>query len=223
MAILLGGLTLAATRSETVQRFFRDIKIELNGTEIIPKDVTGKVVEPFIIDGTTYLPVRTVGEALGLYVGWEEENNKVILSKEPIQEPTVTPTQTPTVKPTKTPVQKVDENDVDISKKREERVNELISKTILGTEGERYDTDDYTLIEIKVDGMPHGGYSRHWYYVRNDGSYEDLGVNGYKGANYPYNDAVYSNVALDIESGMVKCSSGDEELIFDLKTGTYAK
>ena len=78
-ALLMGGLTFASNRSETVQRYFRDIKIKLNGSEVIPKDATGKTVEPFIIDGTTYLPVRAVGEAMGLDVDWNGDTNTVLL------------------------------------------------------------------------------------------------------------------------------------------------
>ena len=79
IALLMGSLTLAGNYSENVQRFYRDIKIKLNGSEITPKDATGKVVEPFIIDGTTYLPVRAVGEALGLVVDWNERTSTVLL------------------------------------------------------------------------------------------------------------------------------------------------
>jgi Copper amine oxidase N-terminal domain. len=59
---------------------FRDIKITLNSTAIIPKDTDGNVVEPFIIEGTTYLPVRAVSSALGLDVKWDESTSTVILT-----------------------------------------------------------------------------------------------------------------------------------------------
>ena len=36
--------------------------------------------EPFIYDGTTYLPVRAVGEAVGKTVGWDGKTNTVTLS-----------------------------------------------------------------------------------------------------------------------------------------------
>ena len=77
----------------------------------------------------------------------------VILSDEPINVPTITPTQTPTVKPAETPVQ----SDVEISKTREERINELITDTIGGHVNERYDTDEYTL--LKIDVRPPSGRS----------------------------------------------------------------
>ncbi len=80
MAVLMGGLTFAANRSETIQRTFRDIKIKLNGSEVIPKDANGNIVEPFLINGTTYLPVRAVGEAMGLNVDWDGETSTVKLT-----------------------------------------------------------------------------------------------------------------------------------------------
>ncbi len=79
MAVLMGGLTFAANRSETIQRTFRDIKIKLNGSEVIPKDANGNIVEPFLINGTTYLPVRAVGEAMGLNVDWDGETSTILL------------------------------------------------------------------------------------------------------------------------------------------------
>ena len=48
---------------------------------IEPKDVNGNVVEPFIIDGTTYLPVRAICNALGLKVNWNSETNTVELTE----------------------------------------------------------------------------------------------------------------------------------------------
>ena len=66
--------------SENVQRIYRDIQIKVNGSQITPKDANGNVVEPFIIDGTTYLPVRAIGDALGLEVGWNGETNTVSLN-----------------------------------------------------------------------------------------------------------------------------------------------
>ncbi|MDR2356241.1 MAG: copper amine oxidase N-terminal domain-containing protein, partial [Clostridiales Family XIII bacterium] len=50
---------------------YSDIAIYVNDTEIAPKDAGGNAVEPFIADGTTYLPVRAVAEALGLTVLWD--------------------------------------------------------------------------------------------------------------------------------------------------------
>jgi hypothetical protein len=48
---------------------------------IQPKDANGKVVEPFISDGTTYLPVRAVCQALGKDIIWDGDTNSVYIGK----------------------------------------------------------------------------------------------------------------------------------------------
>ena len=57
------------------------VSVVINGTPIIPTDVNGNRVDPLLIDGTTYLPVRAVASALGLDVGWDEETYTVSLSQ----------------------------------------------------------------------------------------------------------------------------------------------
>ncbi len=64
---------------------YNNIKITLDG-----KDITPTNSEPFIIDGSTYLPVRAVSEALGLDVQWDGATNTVVLSSTPKQEVTET-------------------------------------------------------------------------------------------------------------------------------------
>ena len=59
---------------------YMDLKIKLNGEIITPKDVTGKIVEPFAIEGTTYLPIRAIAGALGLNVGWDGATKTVVLN-----------------------------------------------------------------------------------------------------------------------------------------------
>jgi hypothetical protein len=69
----------AKSGSEEAILHFRNILLEVNGEIITPTDVVGTVVEPFIIDGTTYLPVRAVAGALGFEVDWDDPTNTVIL------------------------------------------------------------------------------------------------------------------------------------------------
>lgn len=76
----LCATALAATRVVTAELHYNDIKITLDGQEIVPTDVAGNSVEPFIINGTTYLPVRGVASALGLDVQWDQATNTVILA-----------------------------------------------------------------------------------------------------------------------------------------------
>lgn len=76
-------LVLASSGLITKQLSYDNIKIELDGKEIVPKDANGNYVEPFTIDGTTYLPVRAVSGALGLNVDWDDKTNTVLLSTQP--------------------------------------------------------------------------------------------------------------------------------------------
>lgn len=73
LALIL-SLGIPALAVELTQRqaelYYREISIVLDGKELIPTDVSGESTEPFIIDGTTYLPVRAVASALGLEVEW---------------------------------------------------------------------------------------------------------------------------------------------------------
>ena len=84
-ATLLSGLvgTALAANVITKELYYNDIKIQLNGKAIELKDATGNKVEPFVIEGTTYLPVRAVGEALGLNVSWDGDTQTVKLDKIP--------------------------------------------------------------------------------------------------------------------------------------------
>ena len=71
-------LAYSGTRNETLT--YNDIKVELDGTRLTLRDGDGTVVEPFIIDGTTYLPVRAIAEALGLNVTWNGQTETVSLT-----------------------------------------------------------------------------------------------------------------------------------------------
>lgn len=82
MAALFGmiGTAGAVVGKMQANLDYNNIKISLNGTQITPKDANGNVVEPFAINGTTYLPVRAVGESLGMDVQWDGNTKTVLLS-----------------------------------------------------------------------------------------------------------------------------------------------
>lgn len=84
--VMVLGLVLPASASvgsKSVELYYNNIKIRLNGQEIVARDANGNAVEPFIIDGTTYLPVRGVASALGLNVSWDGATQTVILGDDP--------------------------------------------------------------------------------------------------------------------------------------------
>lgn len=80
LILVLTGAAYASIGSRTAELFYNNIKIWLDGKEIVPVDASGNVVEPFIIDGTTYLPVRAVSSALGLDVSWNDQTKTVELN-----------------------------------------------------------------------------------------------------------------------------------------------
>lgn len=81
IAVALILVTAASASSGTVQKTlsYNDIKISLDGQEVIPQDINGNEIEPFIIDGTTYLPIRGIASALGLDVDWDQATKTVLL------------------------------------------------------------------------------------------------------------------------------------------------
>ncbi|MCL2152181.1 MAG: right-handed parallel beta-helix repeat-containing protein [Oscillospiraceae bacterium] len=86
VTIVLGAPALAKNLSQKIDVAYRDIKIYVDGEIIIPKDATGEIVEPFIYNGTTFLPVRAVSEALGKTVEWDGPTNSVYIGESIPQE-----------------------------------------------------------------------------------------------------------------------------------------
>lgn len=73
----------ASTIHKTVTIEYASIKLVVDGVEITPKDANGATVEPFILNGTTYLPVRAVGNAIGKQVSWDGTSKTVYLGEAP--------------------------------------------------------------------------------------------------------------------------------------------
>lgn len=67
--------------TRTIQAVYKNIRICIDGVEMTPRDAAGKEVEPFIYNGTTYLPIRAVGEAVGKQVSYDGSTNTVYLGK----------------------------------------------------------------------------------------------------------------------------------------------
>lgn len=99
----LVGTAAATVGKRTAELDYNDIKLYINGQPVIPKDANGNTVEPFAINGTTYLPVRAVGAALDMNVNWDATTNTVILADRKasivtndVTAPTPAPITTPT-------------------------------------------------------------------------------------------------------------------------------
>ena len=72
--------TVYANNSQNIDAFFNNISITINGEKLIAKDVNNKEIEPFIYNGTTYLPVRAIANAFDKDVVWDAEQSTVILN-----------------------------------------------------------------------------------------------------------------------------------------------
>ena len=83
LALCTGMVTGTALAANTVYKNIRVqyccIKLVVNGAPVTPKDANGSTVEPFIYNGTTYLPVRAVGNALGQDVSWNGNTKTVYI------------------------------------------------------------------------------------------------------------------------------------------------
>lgn len=80
-ALLMSGMVFAKQISENAELFYNNIKIYIDGGELVPKDPNGNIVEPFIYNGTTYLPIRAVSNAFGKDVEWEGETQSIYIGK----------------------------------------------------------------------------------------------------------------------------------------------
>ena len=74
------GVTAYAAYKKTATLDYPGIKIVVNGQQVTPTNASGKAVEPFAIDGTTYLPVRAVSNSLGMNVDWNAATKSVVIT-----------------------------------------------------------------------------------------------------------------------------------------------
>lgn len=87
LAASIPAATAAATK-RTIDVVYNDIKLVIDGKEITPLDGQGNVAEPFIYNGTTYLPLRAVANALTggtKPVDWDQSTYTVYIGERPIE------------------------------------------------------------------------------------------------------------------------------------------
>lgn len=74
LTTLIAGISvtaLAAGRNITVED---GVRVTVNGTELTPRDANGREVPVFSYNGTVYVPVRTLSNALGFAISYNAEN-----------------------------------------------------------------------------------------------------------------------------------------------------
>ena len=85
LIIAMSVSTLAINTVKQINAVYRDIKLNVNGVEIDPRDVNGNstepfITEPFISGDSVYVPIRAVSEALGMDVIWDSDTSTVYIS-----------------------------------------------------------------------------------------------------------------------------------------------
>ena len=80
VAMFAGVSTVCAvssTSSQNIPVTYRNIKIVVDGKQVISDK------EPFIYNGSTFVPLRLIGESLGRTVGWDSATNTVSIDTDP--------------------------------------------------------------------------------------------------------------------------------------------
>ncbi len=83
MLVLVSLVTTALAVSSKSIEVTSDVTIYIDGEELIPKDANGNTVETFIYNGTTYIPLRAVGEAFNKEVEWDGSTRSVYIGTNP--------------------------------------------------------------------------------------------------------------------------------------------
>ncbi len=87
-AVVFGGVAYATVGTKTIEAVYSNIKVYKDNVLCELKDSNGTTVEPFIYNGTTYLPVRGAANLADMQVTWDGTNKSVYLWDEMVPEGT---------------------------------------------------------------------------------------------------------------------------------------
>ncbi len=76
------GATAAGLISEIRAEIRKDFEVVIDGKTEQFKNVDGERVYPILYEGTTYLPLRAIGEIMGKKVYWYEDDKRIELKEE---------------------------------------------------------------------------------------------------------------------------------------------
>ena len=74
-----GGAVLAKMATETIEVSYSNIKVYKDNVLCELKDANGSTIEPFIYNGTTYMPVRGTASLADMQVTWDGATQSVYL------------------------------------------------------------------------------------------------------------------------------------------------
>lgn len=72
----VGATTIYKSVSATLRP---DILVKYNSEVVELKDSNNEVITPIIIDGSTYLPIRTIANLTGLNIDWDNESHTILI------------------------------------------------------------------------------------------------------------------------------------------------
>lgn len=74
-----GSVVYAKSGIENIQISYDNIKVYKDNQLYNLKDSNGKIVEPFVFNGTTYLPLRSAAKLAGMDVTWDSKTKSIHL------------------------------------------------------------------------------------------------------------------------------------------------
>ncbi|MBU5436297.1 stalk domain-containing protein [Pseudoflavonifractor sp. MSJ-37] len=80
VAVPAGAAALTSKKINVLQ----GIEIFVDGVRLDPKDANGKSVETFVYNGTTYIPLRAVSQALGKAVNYDGNTKRAYIGSSPM-------------------------------------------------------------------------------------------------------------------------------------------
>lgn len=184
----------AATRIEAI--LAEHFTVKLNNEMLDLRDVNNRKIYPVVVDGTTYLPVRAIGDALGLDVQWDGRTNTVLLSSN---------------KPGTGAINPIDEEDEDIVyRKVEDAIRQGYEYIELYNLGNDVETDSVNIHNKLMNYNPYVGYIS---YIRGQGGNKVCIELGY---NIPRED-VRNEIAKTEESinRFIKENISEKDFIID--------
>ncbi len=80
LLLLTGGSAVGQGKwiKKKINVFYNNLTVYIDGQQL------DTLVEPFIYEGHTMVPLRALGEALGKSVAWDEENGRIIIGEAPV-------------------------------------------------------------------------------------------------------------------------------------------
>jgi len=76
---ITGGIVFAKNGTEMIEVLYNNIKVYKDNVLCELKDSNSTVIEPFIYNGTTYMPVRGAANLAGMDVDWDGNTKSVYL------------------------------------------------------------------------------------------------------------------------------------------------